>query len=148
MDREINFLLQVEGDKDYSVWDSTDRSVLTEEGLERLFARQRLRRPGYREEYRPKAHRYQLRAGTGVHQPFAAPHLAINGNSVSVAFAATYRTAATHRRAAVHRFNHGLRQLGVRPAPWGTSNLKDSIKYGAVEGFRRARAALRGVKTQ
>ena len=143
MDREINFLLQIQGRKDYWVWSPDDRDLLPEPGREQLFARQKLRRPEYRLEYQEKAHHNDLRAGTGVHQPFLAPHMAKNGDAVSVAMAATYRTQRTHRRAALYRLNHSLRQLGVAPTPVGQSAIRDSLKYGVVEAYRRARKLFR-----
>src|SRR5207237_3493634 len=68
MDRDVNFLCQIEGRKEYWIWDHADREVLPETGLEILFARQQLRRPGFQPEYENRAHRFDLTAGTGVYQ--------------------------------------------------------------------------------
>ena len=143
MDRDINFLFQIQGKKRIYVCDPMDRSVLPEEGLETLFADWTARRPEYKPEYADKARIFELEPGNGVHQPFTAPHWIQNYDNVSVSISMTFRSSGSHRKAGVHVFNHALRRVGVTPMPFGRNRILDSLKYQTLEQYRAAKSLLR-----
>jgi hypothetical protein len=143
MDRDINFLLQIQGNKRIHVWNARDRSVLPEAGLETLFGDWTARRPEYKPEFQSKAHVFELEPGLGVHQPFTSPHWVQNHDNVSVSIAMTFRSKAAHRQAGVHVFNYVTRrQLGITPTPFGQSQVLDTLKYGALTGYRKLKSVL------
>lgn len=142
MDRDINFLFQLHGNKRVHVWDPWDREVLSETGLETLFARYDAPRPAFKEEYQGRAQVFELKPGLGVHQPFTAPHLVKNDDNVSASISATFRSQAARRKAGVHLVNHGLRRIGLEPTPYGTSPVRDSVKFAALRAYRFAKARL------
>lgn len=136
IDPEENFLLQVRGTKTMRVF---DREVLAEHELERFFAGAH-RNLVYRDEYDARARAFRLSPGLGVHVPVAAPHWVQNGPEVSVSFSITFQSAASRRRANAHRMNARLRRLGMRPAPVGSSAVRDGVKQLAFRLARRISA--------
>jgi cupin-like protein len=139
MDHEINFLLQIRGTKQISIFDQTDRSVLPEEEFEKYFTGDRIHRNmKFKEEWQQKASVFELTPGTGVHIPAHAPHWVKNGNGVSISMAIYFLTAASDRIDCVSQSNAHLRKLGFNPMPFGQSPLRDSVKHHAFRAFRRA----------
>jgi hypothetical protein len=127
MDEDTNFLLQLFGDKTISVFDQTDRTLVTEENLERFHGGD-LNAAIYDSARQSHSKTYDLRAGCGIHVPFTAPHWAQNGAQVSVALSLNYDLHSMKRRAQIFSLNRRLRQLGVVPTPPGISRWRDSVK--------------------
>ncbi|HLZ96831.1 MAG TPA: hypothetical protein VKP66_02730 [Steroidobacteraceae bacterium] len=138
MDSEVNFLLQVTGDKWFHIFDHTDRSLVTDEELEAFYAVSR-NSAVYRPERQADSHRYDLQAGFGVHLPVTAPHWVQNRDNVSVALSVNYELRSTDRLQKVHRFNRRLRELGIEPTPPSRSKLRDSAKLAAESCVRAVR---------
>ena len=133
IDPEENFLLQVRGRKTMRVF---ERDVLSADELEHFFSGAH-RNLVFREEYGSRARAFRLAPGLGVHVPVAAPHWVQNGPEVSVSFSITFQSAASARMSHAHRMNLRLRRLGLRPAPVGTSALRDGAKQLAFRVLRR-----------
>ncbi|HEU0175070.1 MAG TPA: transcription factor [Blastocatellia bacterium] len=131
-DPEYNFLLQIRGKKQISIWDGGDRSILSEGALEKYFSDFETQ-IAFNEEYRQKASIFELTPGTGLHFPVVAPHWVRNGDEVSVSFSITFRTLASERRRIVYSANAALRGRGLNPMPPGASAFRDLAKY---YGFR------------
>jgi len=127
MDPEHNFLLQIRGWKEVSLFDGRDRSVLSEVELERFHGGAH-RNLEFREENEAKALRYRLQPGFGLHFPATAPHYIRNGAEVSVSFSITFRTPDLDTRARVHNVNRWLRRHGIAPTPRERSPLRDAAK--------------------
>jgi cupin-like protein len=143
MDPEYNFLLQIRGKKQISIWNSGDRSVLSETTLERYFSdvdRQLV----YKEDYQQKAAIFELTPGAGLHFPVAAPHWVRNGDEVSVSLSVTFRTPASERRQVVYCANADLRRKGLNPRPPGASTFRDLAKYYGFRARRGIKRALGG----
>ena len=140
MDSEVNFLLQITGDKWFHIFDHTDRSLVTEEELEAFFAVSK-NNAVYRLERQDDCNRYDLRAGAGVHLPVTAPHWVQNRDNVSVALSVNYELRSTDRLQKVHRFNRRLRKLGLKPTAPTHSRWRDGAKLAAEDCV----AALRRV---
>jgi hypothetical protein len=141
MDPEHNFLLQIRGSKVIHQYDTRDRSILSEEELERFYAGAH-RNMVHRPEYDARAQVYELPAGRGLHFPVTAPHWVKNGDAVSVSFSITFRTPDLERRSIVYTVNHRLRQRGWRPTPVGQSGWRDALKCFGYRAWRRARRLL------
>jgi hypothetical protein len=132
MDPEINFLLQVRGRKTFFVLPEPDRSVLSEEDIERFYAGEHESLP-FKPEAAGRAAVFAMAPGDGVHIPVNHPHWVQTSDEVTISFALTLQTAATRRRGAVYAVNHRLRRAGLTPTPFGRSPLRDALKY---RGYR------------
>lgn len=139
IDPELNFLLQIAGEKTVHMWDPCDRGVISEPELEckAMGGHRNLR---FRDDYRPKATRFTLTPGRGLHFPVGAPHWVQNGDAVSVSFSITFYTRAVDRRATVRRVNGHLRRFGLDPTPPERSALLDALKYNGYRAYRRLNA--------
>jgi hypothetical protein len=130
IDRECNFLLQIQGTKTLHVFDRDDREVLSEEELERFWSVD-FNAAAYKPQFQHRARSYTLRPGTGVHIPVNCPHWIENHDNVSVSLSINFQYRDTLRGNA-YRANFLLRKLGLNPTPPGRSPLLDSIKSHAV----------------
>lgn len=142
-DAEINFLVQVQGSKDVWVCDPADRSIVTNEEIERYYSGHQnagTYKPGVEE----KAWHYDLQPGYAVHIPTHGAHWVKNGNAVSVSLSLNFELPnSMYRYPAIA--NHGLRKLGVKPEPLGGMNSRYPLKSlaGSVvfNGHRLAKRA-------
>jgi hypothetical protein len=138
VDPEHNFLLQVRGRKQVSMFDPRDTAIVTEADIERgLFTKNR--NLTYKPEFQPRGEVFELTPGTGLHFPVAAPHWVKNGGEVSISFSVTFRSRDSERCLAVRQFNSVLRQRGLQPRPVGVSSVSDSVKYFSHRAIRRTR---------
>ena len=142
MDPEYNFLLQIRGKKEINIWDSRDRSVLSEIALERYFTDAE-KQIVFKEEFQQKASIYELTPGVGLHFPVVAPHWVRNGDDVSISFSITFRTPASERQRIVYCANAALRKRGLKPKPYGASAFRDSSKYYAFRACDRVKKSWR-----
>jgi hypothetical protein len=124
------------------MFDAADRSILSDEELESYYSSTYKYNLSFREEYQTKAEVFELRPGLGLHFPVTAPHWVHNGNEVSVSFSITFKTIASERRGAVYNINRRLRRLGLRPAPFGQSAVRDSAKSLAFRAISRAQRVV------
>jgi hypothetical protein len=141
MDPECNFLLQVRGAKQVSLFDGSERSLLSEAELERFYSGAH-RNLIFRDEYQRKASVFELRPGDGLHFPVTWPHWVKVHDEVSISFSITFRTRATERRDVLYHVNHYLRSRGYTPTPVGASGVRDGLKYNAYRVIRRIRRLL------
>ena len=58
-----------------------------------------------------------------------------NGDAVSVSASFNLCLKDIDRRAHVFQMNYYLRKLGIRPAPPGTSAVRDALKAGLLEAL-------------
>ena len=140
IDADVNYLFQVAGDKFFAVFDQTDRTLLTDEELERYFNGD-LSAAHFRPDREAEATAYDLRSGFGVHVPCAAPHWARNGGQVSIAVSCNFDLASLQRLSAIYKTNHRLRSIGLKPRSPRDGAWSDTAK---VLGVRTA-SALRGI---
>jgi hypothetical protein len=139
MDPEHNFLLQIRGSKRIHQFPAHDRSIVTEEDLERFYAGAH-RNMTFRDEYLAKARVFDLQPGQGLHFPVTAPHFVENGPEVSVSFSITFRTPDLERRAILYNVNAALRRRGWRPSPVGVHPWRDWLKHLGYRVWRKTRA--------
>lgn len=138
IDRECSFLFQIQGTKEVSLFEQTDREVLPEEEIERFWTVDS-NAPRYKPELQGRATTVLLRPGTGVHIPVNAPHWLRNGPepSISVNVNVVY---VGRERAHAYRANYHLRRLGLKPTPSNRLLLLDLAKQplgAAAHGARR-----------
>jgi Cupin-like domain len=143
MDPEHNFLLQIRGRKQVSMFDGEDRELLSDQELERFYARGH-RNLVFDERNQRKAHVFELAPGDGLYFPVTWPHWVKNGPEVSVSFSITFRTASSDRREILYHVNERMRRLGIRLPAVGRSEFVDEAKYRAFRTLARAHRALGG----
>ncbi|MEH1778652.1 MAG: cupin-like domain-containing protein [Nostoc sp.] len=136
IDHDCNFLFQIHGEKDVHLFDQNDRSVLTEEEIERFYLGH-ISSANYREENQNKASVNHLVPGKGIHHPVLAPHWVRNKDSYSVSLSINFCLRTCDLQARIYQVNHYLRQLGMLPTPPGKSALRDKTKIIAVEMFSK-----------
>lgn len=144
MDADTNFLFQLTGGKKFSVFNHTDRALVTEDELERYHAGD-ASGAVFKTERQNEARVFDLRAGFAVHVPSTAPHWAQNGDSVSVALSLNYDLRSIQRSAQIYALNRRLRRLGISPAPPGRSRWRDSVKLAAARTIGRMRHLSRRI---
>ncbi len=141
LDPEHNFLLQVRGHKRVTMFDRSDRQVLTEQDLERHFM-QPNRKIAVTPQILDRGDEILLAPGEGLHMPTTAPHL-IRNDEISISFSVTFETPKACRRADLYRFNHMMRRFGASPRPVGSSMLRDKAKGVLIEGARKIKRRLK-----
>lgn len=148
LDEEHNFLAQIRGTKEISMWDPKDRTVMPEEQIEYML--QVYHGEGYhrnmefKEEFQQRATVHKLTPGEALHFPVGAPHWVKNGPEVSISFSLTFRSEMSRRQAVVYFMNRKLRNKNMRPTPPGESPMRDALKYGVFEASGQASRVLGG----
>jgi hypothetical protein len=138
IDGEVNFLLQMRGEKELHAFDPRDKSILMDSELEAFYAGD----PDgarYKSELQEQARVFNLAPGKGVHLPLHAPHWAKNGSSVSVGLSINFNLRSSARPATVFKVNRGLRKVGFAPVAPGISTLQDGLKVAAFKGLSFAK---------
>ena len=146
IDADTNFLFQVHGDKKISVFDQTDRSIISDQELERYYSGD-LNGAKFNEARQKDAHTYDLDAGIGIHIPCMAPHWAKNTENLSVALSINFDLHSIVRLARIYKLNHRLRNYGLNPKPPGISRPRDQLKLAAAGSLAALRRVLRGQRT-
>jgi hypothetical protein len=132
IDADVNFLFQIAGDKEFRVFDQTDRDVLSHQELENYFLGN-LNGAVYDSSREPGAKSYDLRPGSAVHIPLITGHWAQNHASPSVALSVNFDIRSMEPLKRVYRLNGRLRKLGLHPVPPGVSHWRDKLKSNAIE---------------
>jgi hypothetical protein len=143
IDRECNFILQIQGRKTVYVFDQNDREVLPEEEIERFWAIDN-NAAIYKPRYKDRAKVFELEPGDGIHVPVNAPHWVRNGDNISITLSVNFQFDDSYR-ADIYRANYLLRKLGVRPSPPGRYVVRDKMKSGSIRTIARVRNSLRSV---
>ena len=143
MDREMNFLLQIQGEKYAKLWSRYDDRVMKSSERDTLLTDMGRKRPAYRPELENLSKNFELKPGIGLHHPFIAPHLISTRSARSITLAITYRTELSDIWSDAHNLNFHLRKLGVDPDPIGIARNKDKTKAVLM---RLARMLLKPIK--
>jgi hypothetical protein len=142
LDREVSWILQLQGDKEIHVFDRADKDIVPDQELEVYWTADN-RAARYKPEYESRAIVYQMHPGTGVHIPINSPHWLRNGNSISVTLNVNFQFYDRHW-ANLYRANYYLRQAGIVPHPPGVHPLSDQLKSAAFTAMQRAKQAVKG----
>ena len=143
IDSECNFLLQIRGRKEISVFSRYDREVLPEDEIERSWAAD-TNAAIYKPELQSHADVVTLSPGIGVHIPVNAPHWVQNGSDISVSAAILYHWWNS-AYANVYAANYLLRKkFHITPTPPFQSAVLDAIKQPVGAAFLWARNLRHG----
>jgi len=131
IDHESNFLFQVSGSKQITLFDAQDRTLLSEGEIEEFYAGD-FEAARFRDGQQARGIEYPLVPGKVVHHPPLAPHWVQNGDEVSISVSIGFCLQGFDRRARIYQVNHFLRRLGLHPSPPGRSSVADRIKIAGV----------------
>ncbi|MET0547017.1 MAG: cupin-like domain-containing protein [Caulobacterales bacterium] len=126
-DPEVNFFLQVEGEKQFHTYSP---SVVPAPELERFYARGEVSVCNVDLERLPDSARetFKLSPGLGLHQPQNSPHWVETGPGRSVSYSLVFETPRGRQHARVNAFNSYLRSAGLKPPQPGSQPLRDALK--------------------
>jgi hypothetical protein len=145
IDGEDNVFVQIHGEKFFTIYDNTDRSIASDEVIEHSITRHR--NLAYDSSYDARSKRHHLLPGDGVFVPYLWPHWVATGSSHSVSLAITWKTRAVMRNNDLLVCNSMLRRLGLpQPSP-GRYPVFDFLKAGMVGVARAAVEPLRKVES-
>jgi hypothetical protein len=140
IDRNHGILLQIHGTKKVYVWDAEDIDVCSELARDCFHSRHELDKVRWNEEFRERAHVYEVGPGQGVYMPITSPHMVETGDEPSITISLTYSTNATRKNAMEHVMHDLMRRKGIQPPHIGQHPLLDRLSYvGAA-----AMIAMRG----
>jgi hypothetical protein len=142
LDADTNFLLQIWGDKSLSVFNQTDRTLVSDQELESYYAGD-INGAAFRQSRQHDGKTYELLAGQGIHIPSMAPHWAQNGRQISIALSINFDLRSIARLARIYKLNHRLRRFGLKPTPPGVSMWRDRVKLAGAYGLAATRDLLR-----
>jgi hypothetical protein len=144
IDRECNFLLQIAGTKQISVFDHNDREVLPEEEIERFWTVDN-NAATYKPALQDRATILDLRPGNGLHIPINSPHWLKNDANVSISASFNFQFQDSER-ANIYRTNYYLRRLGLKPRPPFHRPAIDLAKNSLFAAGRVAHRVYRAVR--
>jgi hypothetical protein len=145
IDAEVNYLMQIRGEKQFFVFDGRDRTLVTDVELEAFYAGD-FNAARYRHDRQDAATEFNMVPGKGAHVPVNAPHWVRNGDSVSVSLSVNYDLRSNKQVGTVYRVNHRLRRVGLSPMAPGVSPWRDRLKVAAFDGAARARRLSRTLR--
>jgi hypothetical protein len=141
-DAEVNVLVQIHGTKDIWVCPPHDRTVTTEDELERYYSVD-ITAGTYKPASEKTARKFTLRPGDALHLPTHGAHWVQNHDEVSVGLSLNLEFPKS-KYADVYRANYYLRRAGLKPRPPGQSALMDRSKSAAIGALRQVRSMVKG----
>jgi hypothetical protein len=139
IDQEVNFLLQIAGEKVVNVFDGSDRNVLTTQQLEGFWTGNHFIEQHPDSVPKP----FLLKPGFGVHHPSFFPHNVQVGDQMSVSLSLGFQRAQ-FTEAEVYLLNAYLRKIGMNPRPPGVSRGLDAMKSAVARPAIRAKNTILG----
>lgn len=153
IDRENNFWLQMRGQKVMTVWDDTDRQVVSAADRERFIVYDALQNVRLQEGHAERGLDFRVGPGDGVYFPSTSPHAtrcepgwAQPGDGYSISIGVVFYTSVTRQRAYIHAFNHFLRNRGLHPREPGESAWADALKHLGGRAWVAAQERFGGYK--
>ena len=143
-DKEHNFILQVHGRKTIYVWEPNDLVVADDRARDRFHARRQRDLVVWKEEFRDRAHRFEVGPGQGAYMPSTSPHLVEVGDDPSITVSFTYYTNSTRRDAVLRAARGRLAEFGVNLPGLGRRAWLDRTLYCSAVSAR----AVKGVASK
>lgn len=138
-DPEHNILLQIRGEKTFTVFPADDEDVASGDQHE-AFHNGGHRNLRWNDDFAAKGRPMHMDPGEAVYVPVKAPHWVKNGPLPSVSFSITWRSEWSYAESAARGMNHLMRKAGLNPsAPkrFPEQNHAKSIAYRAIAKARR-----------
>ena len=141
LDSEDNFFVHIHGEKFFTIFDNTDRAIVSDDEIERSMTKHRNLK--YDESFAPRGQEFHLFAGDGCYVPYQWPHWVRTAGSFSISMAITWKTREVRRLNDLHFFNSMLRGLGLPQQPPGKQPVRDALKLGFYRTVTTAIKPLR-----
>ncbi|HWW47633.1 MAG TPA: cupin domain-containing protein [Xanthobacteraceae bacterium] len=142
LDSEDNFFVQIHGEKFFAIYDNADRSIVSDDEIERSMTQHRNLK--FDDSFAPRGVEFHLFDGDGCYVPYQWPHWVRTAGSYSISMAITWKTAHVRRNNDLHYCNSMLRRLGMpQPAP-GRRPFADAAKLTL---YRAAVGAIRPLRS-
>lgn len=142
LDREVSWILQLNGAKEIHLFDRADKDIVPDEELEVYWTASN-RAARYKPECEPRAMVYQMQPGTGVHIPINTPHWLRNKDNISVTLNVNFQFHDQHW-ANLYRANYYLRRTGITPHPPGVHPASDRLKSVAYTAVQKVKQVVKG----
>ncbi|WP_145999249.1 cupin [Oceanicoccus sp. KOV_DT_Chl] len=151
IDRENNFWMQVKGRKTLTVFDHTDREVVSGPDVEDFIISGSLGNVRLQDKFLDRGKSFNVGPGDGIYFPSTSPHMSeskpdwVNDNDgVSISLGVVFYTDQTRRAARIHQCNKLLRKFGLRPGFPQTRGWSQAVKSLIGWGFVMFRSVFRG----
>ena len=141
LDSEDNFFVHIHGEKFFTIFDNNDRSIVSDDEIERSMTKHRNLK--YDERFAPRGTEFHLFAGDGCYVPYQWPHWVRTADSHSISMAITWKTREVRRLNDLHFFNSMLRGIGLPQQPPGRQPLRDALKLAF---YRTVTTAIRPLR--
>ena len=145
LDSEDNFFVHIHGEKFFTIFDNTDRSIVDDDGIERSMTKHRNLK--YDERFAQRGKEFHLFAGDGCYVPYQWPHWVRTADSYSISMAITWKTREVRRVNDLHFFNSMLRGIGWPQQPPGREPVRDALKLAFYRTVTTAIKPLRSSLT-
>lgn len=142
LDSEDNFFVQIRGEKFFTVYNNSDRAIVSADEIERSMTKHR--NLTFDDSFAPRATVFHLFDGDGCYVPYQWPHWVRTAATTSISMAITWKTAAVRRNNDLHFFNSMLRGLGLPQRPPGARPALDTLKLAVYRTVLAVIAPLRG----
>lgn len=122
IDSEYNFLVQIQGEKQFNSWDGRDRKIVPAAHLEEFWEGKVFRE---RSQLPPTV--FNLTQGNGIYNPPFFPHEVCTCARPSISLSLGYDPKAS-AEPEIHRMNLMMKKLHLRPSPIHAHPGRDWIK--------------------
>jgi hypothetical protein len=142
LDSEDNFFVHIHGEKFFTIYDNSDRSIADDAEIERSMTKHRNLK--FDERFAPLATEFHLFGGDGCYVPYQWPHWVRTADSHSISMAITWKTRAVRRNNDLHFFNSWLRGAGLPQQAPGKQPVLDVLKLAC---YRTVTAAIKPLRS-
>ena len=142
LDSEDNFFVHIHGEKFFTIFDNTDRSIVSDDEIERSMTKHRNLK--YDESFAPRGSEFHLFARRRL---LRAVSVAALGAHRRLASRSRWRSPGRRARCAalndLHFFNSMLRGIGLPQQPPGSQPVRDALKLAFYRTVTTAIKPLR-----
>ena len=142
LDSEDNFFVQIHGEKFFTIYDNSDRSIVDDAEIERSMTKHRNLK--FDESFAPRGTEFHLFGGDGCYVPYQWPHWVRTADTHSISMAITWKTREVRRNNDLHFFNSWLRGAGLPQQPPGKQPVLDALKLAA---YRTATTLIKPLRS-
>ncbi len=130
LDSEDNFFVQIHGEKFFTIYDNSDRSIADDAEIERSMTKHRNLK--FDERFASRGTEFHLFGGDGCYVPYQWPHWVRTADTHSISMAITWKTREVRRNNDLHFFNSWLRGVGLPQQAPGKQPALDALKQPAI----------------
>jgi hypothetical protein len=141
LDSEDNFFVHIHGEKFFTIFDNSDRSIADDAEIERSMTKHRNLK--FESRFASRGQEFHLFAGDGCYVPYQWPHWVRTANQHSISMAITWKTREVRRLNDLHFFNSMLRGIGLPQQPPGKRPARDAAKLAFYRSVTTAIRPLR-----